>query len=467
MRVRPRLAFSAVRQQPANFLPPSDDRFHIHDATLAQLRRLRRDLLARLYSLATEVPLADTTNLHKEPLIQGILEARPESSVVDEEEEEEDEEEADGAESPHPFTSHEASPVLERSSRRPKTKGSKKRSDRRATRTHVPTPPPSGAASESEESTEEEDDAAEDELALRPLKGRSQSLPALVTRPELKRPHVRTKSAAHLLDPSGPPPGPRTRRGHALHIEERAVHLRNGKNVLPPPSRKAVKFSATASDVDEEDEGSEQEDSEALSDDDPTKPSPVAHRTRHGTTAHSPQAAPRPGRAAKNKAVARLTKSVKGKEKAVDQDAIDDDEEQSEIGMDEDTEEEEELEDVDEEMVEVVVETRHGGRTAKVPPRRAARARPRQVETPPSEADEESGVEGDDEDEVVADESEAKQVALAARQLRNGKVVPLEPVESDEESEVASSDAMSDVQEEDEEEGLDEDEDDGVPISFP
>ncbi|KAK4703617.1 hypothetical protein P7C70_g2599, partial [Phenoliferia sp. Uapishka_3] len=337
-----------------------DDRFHIQEAPPAVLRRLRRDELARLYALSSDTPLSSQAHLHKEPLITAILDARAFVPAQEDEAEQDS-----GVDSPRPFTSHEASPEVE--SRHKLPKGAKKRSDRRATRRHIPTPPPSDKGSSESESSSAEDDQA---IVQKPgPKGRSQSLPSFATRP------VRSSHPDSTMRN-----GPRTRRGAAA--SNRVVRLRSGKSIVTAAAR----------------------------------PSPIAHRTRHGAPSHSPPAKSRPSRVAKSKAVARL---VKGKGKAVDQDAVGD--------ADEESEGEESGEDS-------------------------------------SDADEESG--GD----------EAATEDRVGRQLRSGKVVPLEEDEESEDYEAPGSDVSMDgqdeeeqgsdaseveVEQDDEEEGEDQDDQDG------
>ncbi|KAL8293119.1 hypothetical protein RQP46_000813 [Phenoliferia psychrophenolica] len=428
-----------------------DDRYHIEDAPAPVLRRLRRDELARLFVVATGEPRSSTAHLTKEPLVQHIIDARtPDVPPADED--------SDDAHSPS--TSQTASPPRAGTG---KAKSAAAASQRRATRRHVPTPPPS-SGSEHESTDDDADDSViivEDDSIIiveepRALKGRSQSLP----------------------NASAQPNQPRTRRGVKADLEGRVVRLRNGKSVLPPASRRKAKPvsnpseepAGSGSDEDEDEDEDDVENPHESEEEDEEAPeeeleavastSGPAYRTRtRASSIHSPPA--RPSRAAKGKAMARLaTKSLKGKEKALDQDqdtnSDDEDDEDVIAPNDDDSAEEDEESEEDAEMREATprrptrpTATRRGGRKVQ------------QVETPPSDADDESGEEQSDaeaEAENLDDEeSEEVQIALV-RELRNGKVVQLAaPEEEDSEDAMSTSDAADEPERDEEEQGDGED----------
>lgn len=380
------------------------DDYCLYQAAPSELRRLLREELVRLYTYATSSSSSAAGTLNKEQLIQGIIDARPDGH--EEHANSSDDDVSDGSDSPRPYTSHEASPVAETGAR--KAKGSKRRGEQRK---HVPTPPPSSGSGSTSQG---ENDAEEVPVRnLRALRNRSQSLPD-AQRPASDRPRKGRQSNVEA-----PRRQLRTRRDslneEELAREAHARELRNGKKVVrgsPQNTSKSVKF-------DRVEEGDEDEE---WSDENDHKTSPVAHRTRHGATPPSPVPAPeaRPSRAAKHKAVAKInqSRSYKGKEKAVDED---DEDELVDVPSDE-----EEEGDGDEKMIDAESGSRTRLTKVSASSSTGRRFKTQQVE-PPSDADEESGAEPDDEQSENGEESDVEVTShlRGPKQLRNGKVVAL------------------------------------------
>lgn len=384
---------------------PFSDEYCLYQAAPSELRRLLREELVRLHIHATSSSSSSAAALNKDQLVQGIVDARPDH---DQHVGSSEDDASDGVDSPRPYTSHEASPVAETGAR--KARGSKRRGEQRK---HVPTPPPSSGSGSTSQGDEDGQEAPV--RNLRALRNRSQSLPD-AQRPPADQPR---KGRQSNVEP--PRRQLRTRRDslneEELAQEAHARELRNGKKAVrgsPQNTAKVVKFDR----VDEGDEDEEWEDEIAH------KTSPVAHRTRHGATPSSPVASPeaRPSRAAKNKAVAKLSKSrsSKGKERAVDQD------DEDEL-VDLPSSDEEEQGDGDEEMMDADVTSR--ARSTRISASSSSRRRSKALleETPPSDADEESGAEPDDEQSENGEESDVEVTShlRGPKQLRNGKVVAL------------------------------------------
>lgn len=311
------------------------DEFHLLEAPENVLRRLLRHKLARLYSLATSEPISTTTSLTKGPLIDGILEARTteltgESTVEEEEEEEDDDEEGDEADADlsRPSTSHEASPAVLRT--RVKNGGKKRGEPRiRHQLQHVPTPPPSSiASSASLESHSDDEEAAAASLTSksRTGKGQSASLSNVVVPVPMQRRPSNEAGSSRMRKPS--------KTVVEVEIESKGHRLRNGKAAVPAPSRKGKERAARSSTGGSlhygelDDEGEEEEGGEEK--EETAGPTPVAHRTRHAGLPRSPIRSPgnsRPSRQAKSKAVARIERGTRSKADLTDTPPSDADEE--------------------------------------------------------------------------------------------------------------------------------------------
>ncbi|GAA5867899.1 hypothetical protein JCM1840_003481 [Sporobolomyces johnsonii] len=458
----------------------------LRDWTATQLRRLLHGELVELYLVAASPSdsAPDAATQTKDALIASIIAARTAPSTAPDAEADSSADESDDG-SPRPRTSLEASPEDERPSpaRKGRTGGRtlRKKVVRRTGggRKHPLTPPHT--------SGEEDND---DEVVTEPEE-EPEAAPAPEPEPVAGSTRM-TRRASQLEMP--PPPIParrhlrtRSNASNALPVAESSTaaaarELRNGKKVA---SKGKVQ-------IQEEEEAS-------------IFTSPVAHRTRGAAPTVSVLAArspgrqapaalpgsPRPGRAAKQKAVARLAKGDKGKGKA-NADDVDDEEmalsdEEAEddnfvLSSESEAEGDEERFPGDEaDPSSHARRRRSSGRaatkdatTAKAVGRRRRSARnAKQVETPPSDADEESAGEYGEQDEDGENSEAEESTELTShlrpgkRQLRNGKVkgkgkahdedaVEEEPILGVEDDEDQDMDA--EYEDEDEDEHLDEDE---------
>lgn len=393
------------------------DEYCLQNASTSELRRLLRTELVRLYAQATGESPASAATLNKDSLIQGIVNNR----FIDGRDgmpSTEEEEMSEGADSPRPYTSHEASPVNELDPR----KITKKRGDAKRTMRpqHVPTPPHSDESSSAEETT-----------SARPTgpRRRSQSLSTEHDAESTSR--STTGSRRNSIEPIQHSRSLRPRRSSTTE-EDFALETtvprptRPGRRALHGRTRSA-NFEGLADALVEEEEELAQ-----ITEEPEDSATPIAHRTRHGRQPSDPASSPRrPGRAAKSKAVARI-KSVKGKERS-DDDEDDDDDEMEEDGKD-----------TSQDETALAVRGRR---------RRGASRRVSDVEPPPSDADEESGGEETNEDEAgdgTDEENEVVSHLRGTRAGRKGKVIALrtrvheDTVEDEEQSEEEEDSRMED-----------------------
>lgn len=381
---------------------------------------------------------------------------------------EEEEEEDDDEDSPRPNTSIESSPAISRrrgrnsasarAGRGGKTKGGIRGKSKLR---NVVAPSSSTGGSESEELAYE---SAEEGLAVlengsspiastsrHPMSPRttrlrrgSQSLPALTSKPlprQLRNMRRRSSIDAIIANGVG-----------LMDLGASGRKLRNGKKV---GGSRVVRSGEEESEEEEEEEEEEAEEEEG----DGTPP--VAHRTRHGAPVVIAPSFPmpaqhsRPLRQAALKAVAKIvrtrTSSLKGKERAFDQDAwVSDDE----------VEEEKDEEQMDEEEDGIIE-----------PLRRRYSRRGAQAREAPSDADDEGEEEDVDHDEAGYEESEEEDghedsiEMISARQLRNGKVVVLDPPRGGDSMETESDGGEEEEEEEEEEAEEDEMGDDEVDLA--
>lgn len=404
--------------------------------TADQLRTLRVVDLANLFHrLPSDLTSANAAPRLKEEYIRAIVGARrPESSSDDAEDE---------ADSPLPRTSHEGSPDDSQPRRRrssskvPSTRGNeakpvvrKKLVKRRSgPRRQEPTPPPSDDNVSEESADDAEDTEVEEEAApAQPEPEQSASSTRMVRRasqvemppPPVPRRHARTRSdMTHMVPPSFRAVASPSGSGSTTAAAARR-RLLNGLQVNDGP----LIFT-----------------------------SPVAHRTRgqqppppqlshsrpNGTSPDVPAAAPdspRPLRLAKRKAVARIAQVEKGKDRAAgeDEDMHDGD---ADIVLDPDSgEDADELGDDAVASAEASGSQRHKRSGSKLVGRRRSARTAKQVETPPSDADEESGGEteregsrsqlaGADSDDDAASVHMTSHLRHDGRNRREGKVVRL------------------------------------------
>jgi len=392
-----------------------------------KLRTLRRselvDLFLALPSTSSSDP--DTSSMTKDTLISAITSARkpPSSSLSSNEDESADA-------SPQPRTSHEASPEDEIRPRRARTSNPSTRVNGKTTKTRRSKHPLTPPLTSGEEDNQVQE---EDEMDL--------------TDPEEEEENARasagmTRRASQIeMPPPALPPAPKRqpRRNRS-----------NGEEATVP---NVIRFGKRMNEIIQEDEEV------------PVYTSPVAHRTRGHRPPSNPDpsnsSAPRtivanglgsparPGRAAKQKAVAR----IKGKARA------EDDEEDEEMDMEE------------EEPESLVISSESDGgdqkgrrKSGQGRRRRSSRTanQVKQVETPPSDADEESGGEEERNEEPVEVELRSH-LRAAGKSAKNGKVVRLRKgrkAEEDEpelgESDEEDEDMEADYEEE--EEGAEEEE---------
>ncbi|GAA5910221.1 uncharacterized protein JCM6883_001117 [Sporobolomyces salmoneus] len=357
-----------------------------------KLRTLRRpelvDLFLALPSSSTSQP--DTVSMTKDSLIAAILSARNPSSsstVTSERASSTEEDSADA--SPRPRTSHEPSPEDEirprrarrsSSNARARTTVTKKRASDGGARKHPLTPPlTSGEEDNNKDENAMVEDAEETSRSMGRRNSRTEMPPPPLPTAGTTRQHRRTRSNANELADTS----------NVIRFGKRLSHI-----------------------IQEEEEGGLAKFT-----------SPVAHRTRgHRPSSHPDQtssAAPRtivanaqgsparPLRAAKQKAVAR----IKGKARA-------EAEEDEQMDLDEDDDGEGDAL-VSSSSEPEKVGTRKNGAPGRR--RRSSRNSVKQVETPPSDADEESG----GEEEHVVEMEARSNLRAGGRGGKHGKVVKL------------------------------------------
>ena len=172
---------------------------------------------------------------------------------------------------------------------------------------------------------------------------------------------------------------------------------------------------------------------------------PIAHRTRRTTAASSPSASPRPHRAAKSQATARIVQT------SLDDSSSESAESADAATMDVDGNEE------DASMREAT-------------PRRVVKGKRAPSTATPSDADDESG--DDSEDEASDGDSGEQAVShlRGTRQLRNGKVVPLpedEPVEESEAEKTTETMQVEQAADEDDDEDAMDDNGEQISVALP
>ncbi|GAA6013214.1 hypothetical protein JCM11491_005218 [Sporobolomyces phaffii] len=367
---------------------------------VTKLRSLRRSELVELFlslpSSSTSQP--DTDTMTKEALITAIVAARrPHSSSHRDSFSSNEDDNADA--SPQPRTSHEPSP--EDGVRSPHHRGNRANATktRRSGPRKLPLTPPHTSGEEDEHRSEAVMAALDAEERGGPL--------------DHDPPH-RSERRRGSQSEMPPPPLP------AATATSRQPHRRTRSTANDPESiaPNALRFGKRLNHIIQE----EAEEGTAMF------TSPVAHRTRghrppsnpdasaapHTIVANAYGSPARPGRAAKQRAVAR----IKGKGRAEDEDEDEEDDEMEfEDGSDEDEEDAAVLVlSSDSEGVRREASGRRNNDQGRR--RRSSRTAVKQVETPPSDADEESG--GDEGQEV---EVEARSNLRAAG--KGGKVVKL------------------------------------------
>ncbi|GAA6056330.1 hypothetical protein JCM3770_000673 [Rhodotorula araucariae] len=367
------------------------------------------DLYHRAYPTTSSSHSAPRT---KAELAQAIVNARYKSHSTSGES---DDDEGDG--SPHPRTSHEGSPAdgldVRRGNRYRSTPRKKSILRRSGVRGQEPTPPPSDGSRDgdaSEAATEEDEPlAANDAGGARMTRRASQVEMPPPPLPPVggARRHMRTRSSTSggALPTSGP------KKGASGACSPRVPRAR-------------VQF------------GEPQDEAQ---DDGGT--TPVAHRTRHHAQGAEAAAlatgSPRPPRAAKKRAVARLAKGDKddGRAEGGGSGDGDEDDEMADgpnvlVVGDSDDEDDDVLDFEGDSSLEFVnarslptsaprTVKKAGGAGGR---RRSARTA-KQVETPPSDADEESG--GETERGCEEHVEARSNLRHAGRPLRNGRLVKL------------------------------------------
>lgn len=418
---------------------PADDAM-LHNWTADQLRTLRVIDLSNLFHRlpAPSTSFAAPPRL-KEEYIRAIIAARLSESSSDDGEDE--------ADSPLPKTSHEGSPEASQPRRRrssskvlaarvldAKPVVRKKLVKRRSgARQQEPTPPPSDEAV-SEESADDVEDTEIEEEEVAP-------------QAEPEPPAASTRMARRASEVEMPPP-PVPRR----HVRTRS----DMTHVVPPSFRAAAGPSGSGSNAAASAKGRLLNGLQVNVTPD-VFTSPVAHRTRgqqlqpaqppqSRPTRTSPDApppgahSPRPLRLAKRKAVVRIAKVDKGKGRADDGDEEMHDGD-ADIVLDSDSgSEAEESDEAEEQSAAAGLSSqqrrqRSGGKRDPVGRRRSARTA-KQVETPPSDADEESGGEteregsrsqlaGADSDDDAASVHMTSHLRHDGRNKHDGQVVRL------------------------------------------
>lgn len=367
------------------------DDYCLNNASTSELRRLLRSELIRLYIQATNESSTTAAGLNKDQLIQGVVNARAPESHDAEHSTTEEEEMSDGADSPRPYTSHEASPDLDTDPR----KGSKKRSEpRRTSRIHT------------DMLQQSSDSSGSSSISNRNGSTRSQIARSEPTSRQLR---------------------PRRSSTHEDDLEATEAPVRG--------ARLTRRLSQTRSRS-----GTVTENSEELGvliEEPEDFASPIAHRTRHGTQAPAVSPRSRPRRAAKAKAVARIRTIDGGSD-------TDDGENEDEDG-----------DDAMAEFEAGDHHTSDGNDPAgRRGARRNTRSRSASIEPSPSDADEESGGEEADEDVDQSEAEMAVSHLRGPRNNRKGKVIALRVMACEEDltnSEYIASTGMDEdeVEEED------------------
>ncbi|GAA6006344.1 uncharacterized protein JCM10292_002655 [Rhodotorula paludigena] len=363
----------------------------------------------------------------KADLVSQILAARSAPASADDASD-------DDHDSPQPRTSHEASPEddlaiprrTRRSSGAPVSRGAPvKVVRRRGVRQQEPTPPPSDGEDIADEEDEGEATEVEDssrQASTEPPIGGSTRM-------------TRRASQVEMPPPPLPPAGGRRHmrtRSSVSNVAFDPAEARGVARATSGPKKDAMSPRARLrAQLDERDEDMMHDGT-----------TPVAHRTRghqQHAAPHSPSPpprgmasstamqlanSPRPLRAAKRKAVVRLavTQDSKGKSRAADEDASEDDEEDDEMGevlVLSDSDDEVDPREFDASIPRAQAEQRkrvNGG----VGRRRSARTA-KQVETPPSDADEESGDETEHQAEAGEGEGEDETVEASSHFRQHGR----------------------------------------------
>ncbi|GEM09553.1 TKL/TKL-ccin protein kinase [Rhodotorula toruloides] len=468
----------------------SDDDYEdamLHNWTADQLRTLRVADLSQLFSRlsSTSTSSAAPPRL-KEEYIRAIVAARRSENLSDDAEDE--------ADSPLPKTSHESSPEASQPPRRrssskvlsvggveAKPVVRKKLVKRRSSaRQQGPTPPPSDEAvsEESEEDVAADTEVEEDEVAPQ-AEPEQAAVSTRMTRrasevemppPPVPRRHVRTRSdMTHVVPPSfrvaaGPSDSGSTATAAAKS------RLLNGLQVN-------INHDVFTSPVAHRTRGQQSQ---------PPHP-PQSRSTRNSLDAPAPAAlSPRPLRLAKRKAVARIVKVDKGKGRANDEDEeMHDGDADIVLGSDSGSEGVEESDEADETGAGSNAQQRRKRSPSKRDPvgrRRSARTA-KQVETPPSDADEESGGEteregsrtqlaGADSDDDATSMHMTSHLRQDGRNRRDGKVVRLrrgkkrQPAGRDGEDERMSGDSDDEAHGDEDYEDADDEEQDEDEIDL-
>ncbi|KAK4053792.1 hypothetical protein OIV83_001448 [Microbotryomycetes sp. JL201] len=352
---------------------PEQDDYCMYEASARELCSLTRSELARLYAHATHRTLAATGSLSKAALAKGIVRARSNSTTnyaVDTDEDDSD------SDSPRPLTSHEASPAPSPHRRLGRTRSSRSSmaaGDGEDKHLNQPGRAPRHMRTRSESLT--------DVFAAATLNESSKPVSAIRLRPRRRSSllEVTTEFDENEI-------GKRLQRHHLEALDELET-----ENTVP---NRLPSFT------------------------------PIAYRTRRTNATSSSALSPRPSRAAKSQATARIVQTPIEDSSSGDSVSADD------LNMD-----------LDETNTAV----------SDITPRRTVK---RQVSTAtPSDADDESGDESADELSDKEDNQTLTAAFRGPRQLRNGKVVPLieeEPEEMNEQS-VEVDDESNDMDDNDDE----------------
>ncbi|GAA5885234.1 hypothetical protein JCM6882_009531 [Rhodosporidiobolus microsporus] len=442
----------------------------------SQLRTLKNAELVELYLTAVPEGSAPTT---KDALVRGIVDARnaePSDSGLTSVSEDGD---ADSDASPLPMTFREGSP--EQSSRRRSGGGPASRNAsggkvirkrvvlnrKSGVRDQQPTPP---HTSDEGDNDGEDDDGNATEV--------EQARPEEEEEPAASSTRM-TRRASQIEMP--PPPLPAIRRGHVRTRSNATTSLSSVTEASPvagpakqggsPKARHRVQFDGPAPGAAA---------LLAIAETRPFGSTPVAHRTRgHDRPSSQPGAGglpppsnpPRPLRAAKRKAVEKLAKNDKGKGRATSSDEEDDEDEEMDfegegdedgddvLDLRDDSSDSDEYNGEGDSSLEIIDPNRartnpnpHRRRkTATQLGRRRSARTAKQLDTPPSDADEESGGETEREDEhdgAGGDEEDGSDVEVETEVTsshlrrggssggkRGGKIVRLRAVPDDEEQE--------------------------------
>ncbi|KAK4058855.1 hypothetical protein OIO90_000301 [Microbotryomycetes sp. JL221] len=386
------------------------DDYCLYEASSRELCSLTRPELTRLYANATGGSVVAASSLSKALLARGILRARKQlhngKTVSGSDEDDTD------SDSPRPFTSHEASPAPS--------------SHRQLGRRRIPR---TSDQSQSNERADDQQQAAG--RTQRHLRTRSQSLTDVFAATTLADDPSSKPVSKRLLRPR--------RRSSLLEATaeldeqevEKRLHavLRDGGGRQSPRSRQRRVQLEALEEIDAEDNGSSMKQKTFT---------PIAFRTRRTTTASSPSTSPRPVRAAKSQATARMHDTVESSESSNSGAPISGDVDEADSVM------------------------------RDVTPRRMPRTRRATSTATPSDADDESDDESEDEASDVEDSSCLLAHLRAPRQLRNGKVVPLIEEENEKvaDEKVERAGAELDMNDDDEEQDDDVMDDNGDDVDL-